>query len=1055
MAYQIKGDINVGRNITAKEITVSADGNLKYILPTSAGTSGKAIFSNGPGNKLTFQDTIKIINNSPESGKILFNVAGNEYEPDYSVVVGKFIETTAELSAAQEGTVSQEELFSKWYRFTHNSSGPVYPMTNDLNNLQGEQTEWNYNSVSGLIENTTNSTTIIGLVSLEKTNKYIINAQLASTSTDDDYIGIVIAFVTEGIPGQAGYKEHTLTVWRTNNTGNAWRIDYNISGTTTYHNSGFNIAKPSTLANGTLYTNPGLLGWQAAGVGCPIQVERDGDNITITTNDMGTTTLDSNAVYSFSLTDYPELEKFRGNSRYGFCSFSQPNSSWDASIISGTIYSLLDNTVYSYNGTTWVETSASVEEELGTGRILANPNTNKIFFIRGPNDYVSLTDASIDNVVDTFSSQDIGGSKTFSRPININTSDNSGLYLKRTDVSSLGSVINITNAGRNLFIQQRNEDNSNPITIATIVSAGNELPSSHTVVTREKGDARYAQLDTNNTLAGTLTVEGNTVVIKGVQPLLRLEETDSSITGSYYYITQSNNRTDHYFYNGTSVSLLKRTTMDANGGLVHSFYTGNTILAAQIDAASDGLPNLASVITREKGDARYPQLAATNTFAATQNATIWSANDGGVGTPTFRFTNQIGTGFSRAAASNTIQVSLSSVAVARFEPTGVSTTDGITLITREKGDARYAQLGTFNTFTGSNLQEINFDMSNSSQNLVSFNILGNGNNNVFRFHRSTNSSSASVIFYKGDGSLTVEARIDGGDGTTSTYPETVMTREKGDVRYAQLSAANTFSVNPIIQNTAPYLFFNQTDEPANNRLFQLGMGGQSMILFALNDNLSLRATMATIEPAGTSMNSTTTVVTQEKGDARYAQLNSNNTLLGQQIIQSTNPIFELWDADGGTNEKRWYFSLGNNVLTINRKTDAGVYTEQPARIDPVGTTAPSVTTIITRQKGDARYTQISSDMALKENIQDAPEALPIIEQLRPVQFTWKDTEENDSLTHFGLIAQEVQSVLPSAVRDAGNGLGLELKDLMGLMIKSMKEMSEKIKHLESIITNQS
>ena len=550
--------------------------------------------------------------------------------------------------------------------------------------------------------------------------------------------------------------------------------------------------------------------------------------------------------------------------------------------------------------------------------------------------------------------------------------------------------------------------------------SGNELSVDGTVVRTTTfnglGDARYLQLS-----GGILT--GELQINRAASNQIRM------INGS-----------DNIWFGPSTGSLA---------------FVVNSENAARIDPPGLSLTHGISVVTREKGDARYPQLAATNTFAATQNATIWSANDGGVGTPTFRFTNQIGTGFSRAAASNTIQVSLSSVAVARFEPTGVSTTDGITLITREKGDARYPQLGaTSNVFTG--IQWIR----NTSP-IVIFEDTDATLNNKKAYLQAVSGKFIVGVWNDDDTFKDVLGSFEAGTSITQDY--TVITREKGDARYVRTdqiaSIGNTLTLNDDNQS---FIISNTTDTTtglldvsvqgnATDAIIRFhrdtNVGGSAKTYFYIGNSTTAIEAMI-VGGDGTTAPHEKTVITREKGDARYPTLFSNNTFTGQQIIQSTNPIFEIWDADGGTDEKRWYFSLGNNVLTINRKTDAGVYTEQPARIDPVGTTAPSVTTIITRQKGDARYTQISSDMALKENIQDAPEALPIIEQLRPVQFTWKDTEEEGDLTHIGLLAQEVAEVIPSAVREAGNGLGLEMRDLIGLLVKSVKELSAEVKKLK-------
>jgi hypothetical protein len=61
-------------------------------------------------------------------------------------------------------------------------------------------------------------------------------------------------------------------------------------------------------------------------------------------------------------------------------------------------------------------------------------------------------------------------------------------------------------------------------------------------------------------------------------------------------------------------------------------------------------------------------------------------------------------------------------------------------------------------------------------------------------------------------------------------------------------------------------------------------------------------------------------------------------------------------------------------------------------------------------------------------------------QLRPVSFQWK--AGSDKGTHLGLIAQEVDTVLPEAVQkstDAGAPLGMNYSTLIPVLIKAIQE----------------
>ena len=89
-----------------------------------------------------------------------------------------------------------------------------------------------------------------------------------------------------------------------------------------------------------------------------------------------------------------------------------------------------------------------------------------------------------------------------------------------------------------------------------------------------------------------------------------------------------------------------------------------------------------------------------------------------------------------------------------------------------------------------------------------------------------------------------------------------------------------------------------------------------------------------------------------------------------------------------------------------------------------------------------------SDIRFKENIKSLDNASSVIEQLQGVSFDWKETGE----ASYGLIAQDVQKVLPEIVRrnDAGN-LSVRYLGLIAYLIESNKELQERIVRLEAFI----
>lgn len=85
-----------------------------------------------------------------------------------------------------------------------------------------------------------------------------------------------------------------------------------------------------------------------------------------------------------------------------------------------------------------------------------------------------------------------------------------------------------------------------------------------------------------------------------------------------------------------------------------------------------------------------------------------------------------------------------------------------------------------------------------------------------------------------------------------------------------------------------------------------------------------------------------------------------------------------------------------------------------------------------------------SDIRLKKDIEVIPHALDKVLSLRGVTYT--DIESDDRRT--GVIAQEVQAVLPEAVREGEEYLSVAYGNLVGVLIESIKELEARVRELE-------
>jgi len=90
----------------------------------------------------------------------------------------------------------------------------------------------------------------------------------------------------------------------------------------------------------------------------------------------------------------------------------------------------------------------------------------------------------------------------------------------------------------------------------------------------------------------------------------------------------------------------------------------------------------------------------------------------------------------------------------------------------------------------------------------------------------------------------------------------------------------------------------------------------------------------------------------------------------------------------------------------------------------------------------------SSDLRLKDNVTTSS-GLSVVEKLRGVTFDWK----KDGTSSAGVIAQEVEAVLPSAVHTDASGMKtVEYDQLIAPLIESIKEQQVEINDLKQQVT---
>lgn len=90
-----------------------------------------------------------------------------------------------------------------------------------------------------------------------------------------------------------------------------------------------------------------------------------------------------------------------------------------------------------------------------------------------------------------------------------------------------------------------------------------------------------------------------------------------------------------------------------------------------------------------------------------------------------------------------------------------------------------------------------------------------------------------------------------------------------------------------------------------------------------------------------------------------------------------------------------------------------------------------------------------SDIRLKENIKVIPDALEKVQKIRGVTFTRNDQEDKEKL-HTGVIAQEVEAVLPEVISEDNLGIkNVAYGNMVGLLIEAIKELKAEVDDLKA------
>ncbi len=117
------------------------------------------------------------------------------------------------------------------------------------------------------------------------------------------------------------------------------------------------------------------------------------------------------------------------------------------------------------------------------------------------------------------------------------------------------------------------------------------------------------------------------------------------------------------------------------------------------------------------------------------------------------------------------------------------------------------------------------------------------------------------------------------------------------------------------------------------------------------------------------------------------------------------------------------------------------------------TTANVSSTKLTYNPSTGRLTAVefnsTSDQNLKNNIESLSNSINVLEQINPVKFTWKDTGK----ISYGVIAQELEKILPELVKNDSDYKSVSYIPLIAFLIDVVKNHEKELNRLNQKLIN--
>jgi hypothetical protein len=135
-----------------------------------------------------------------------------------------------------------------------------------------------------------------------------------------------------------------------------------------------------------------------------------------------------------------------------------------------------------------------------------------------------------------------------------------------------------------------------------------------------------------------------------------------------------------------------------------------------------------------------------------------------------------------------------------------------------------------------------------------------------------------------------------------------------------------------------------------------------------------------------------------------------------------------------------------NVITAANATITNITATNNVTAGNISVTNAITTTNLSATLITASDVNTTSDMALKDNVEQIENPLEIINKITGLSFNWK----SDGIKSYGVSAQEVEQILPEIVRTRSDGYkGVNYLNLIAFLIEAVKELQKEVAKIKN------